>query len=266
MEIEKIKQLKIIDNKTISLVIETYDTIEFLESVFRLIKDNIDNETLDYFYENFNKLENTTVILEIAKILKDKGYNIKISDIFDKIDTYYLDFEDIFLVYDILKNENMLNAIYKKVNKTFFEQLARELHFIIKHNNEIDILEACNNLTNYLNDYKELITRALKMVLQEDLIYIKNYNEFVYWLEGLNRRESIYTKRFLLFMKFIFDNNLQNEFSNEINEFKTVIKKYENEIEKAIKKKMRNKKETIRKQIEALILLTENKKLFKYLI
>jgi len=262
--VKRIKEMKIINENTINLTIETYSNIYFIEEAFNSIDiENLDKETLNYFYKNLNDFTKTNIIIETVKLLKQKGYNVKITELLNKIDTDDLDFEDIFMLYDMLKQEN---AIYEESNKEFLEELIEELHYNIKYDNENDIIETCNELTNYLNNYKELIIKAIKMILKEDLRYIKDYEEFEYWLSNLNNRNAIYTKRFLLFMKFILDNNLKNEFVNEINEFKTVIKKYENEIEKAIKKRVRNKKETIRKQIEALILLCENKKLFKYLI
>ena len=280
--IKKINEIKIIDSNKIVLFVEVTNLFEFIRDNFHYINlENLkDKNTLDILYTNLNKikdLESSNKIIKIFKLLKDNNYNIKLTDIVNLNDVYDLNeflrnlyVENIFLFYDLAKNENILNKIvFEVTQRTIEDEIAKELSRRFYDNviDKTELIEVLNTLNKYI-DYKDLLLKVLKMILK-DILYCYTHDYTIQkWLYDYRDYSSLYITKFVIYAHFIITNNmLDNETESIINKFVNYLKQHDTEIENAIKKRIKYKTEITKKEILALIyLLNKNKYLKKFLL
>jgi len=280
--IKKINEIKIIDSNKIVLFVEVTNLFEFIRDNFHYINlENLkDKNTLDILYTNLNKikdLESSNKIIKIFKLLKDNNYNIKLTDIVNLNDVYDLNeflrnlyVENIFLFYDLAKNENILNKIvFEVTQRTIEDEIAKELTHRFYDNviDKTELIEVLNTLNKYI-DYKDLLLKVLKMILK-DILYCYTHDYTIQkWLYDYRDYSSLYITKFVIYAHFIITNNmLDNETESIINKFVNYLKQHDTEIENAIKKRIKYKTEITKKEILALIyLLNKNKYLKKFLL
>jgi len=264
MWINKIKEIDINENDNeinIKFDVEEKDTyllISILETIDEDTK--LTKNTLNFLSNNLHKIKNLSIFTKLFYILNNNCYEVNLSNeyINELLENASFNFHSLIDFYNILK----------KVNKHYdFEDLiAEKLSHVLPYTDDFYTVdykekELRELLNKYLEDYRRLLTNAIKIFS----FRIVNYaiNSIPSWLKN-PKRNTQYFSYFLRFVNVLKDYNLEDLIKEEIEILKNELKVFESEIRRAIRNRI--KKEEYRNEILTLIDIINDKALYKYLL
>jgi len=223
-------------------------------------KINVDEELKNLSKKAYNiKYVYDKFIQEFDKVLENTNDKKSREKLIDKIVLRFVSrcphSEDLMNFYQILKKHNL----EKRYEDVIITKIAKEIIKIAYFPFEKNISYLEEVLRNYINSDRELVEKVVKVLVK--MFVYDVINDIPIWLRNYNMEQHFI--EFLIIIKSLRNLNLDNIVKEEIEIFKNALNIYKNDMKKAIKRRIRDYN---REEMNILIELLEDRKLYKYLL